>query len=296
MRCLVTGASGFVGSNLVIRLLKEGHFVFAIDNMSLRPLFDRKDFPKIINGIDWLFKSINDITPASFENIDWVFHTAAKVITHESINNPYSFFRTNVDGTANIFECARLAGVKKFIYLASGSCYGKADIIPTPETAAIKFLNPYTLTKYLGEEYVLSMGKLYNLPTISLRMFYIYGKSARQSSVFSKFAQQITNGEKLTVYGNGEQKCDYLYVDDAVDAILVAAKSNVTNDFFNIGAGKAYSVNELVSMIGKEAIHIKTNYDEPEYILADISKAKRILGWEPKISLDMGVKKTFYAI
>jgi len=291
VKCLVTGGAGFIGSHLVDRLLEDGHEVTAMGHFSpVRAinLAQHRDSPRLhlyeVDITDW-----ENIQPY-FSGVDWVFHAAASVVTRESVEEPRKYFQVNVDGTVNIFEAARIAGVRKFIYLASGSCYGHPDVISTPETTEIRLDHPYALTKYLGEQAALFLGKIYNFPVISLRMFYVYGPRTRPWNVLSVFMRQKIAGEPLTIVGDGEQRTDFIYISDAVEAIVMAANSDLSNEILNVGSGKSHTMNEFARALDGEIKYVPKRPYESDYIHADISKIQRLLGWKPKVSFEVGMK------
>lgn len=294
MRSLVTGGAGFIGSHLVERLLGDGHEVVVIDNFSTgRPenLAPFKDNPRlkfyrqdIADGDD-----LRD----RFDGVDWVFHLAALADIVPSIQRPIEYHRSNVDGTVNVLQAALAARVKRFIYAASSSCYGIPDVYPTPETAQIRPQYPYALTKNIGEQYVMHWGLVYDLPVVSLRPFNAYGPRSRTSgtygAMFGVFLAQKLNGVPFTVVGDGTQTRDFVFVSDVAKAFIAAAKSNVSGEIFNVGSGKTYSVNRIVELLGGKVVHIPKRPGEPECTYADISKIRRLLGWEPRVSLEDGI-------
>lgn len=276
MNTLITGASGFIGSHLAQRLLSDGHRVTGLDLTRGIDLSGEKNLGKY------------------FKRVDWVFHLAGYSDIVPSILRPADYHRANVTVTVNVLEASRKAGVKKFIYAASSTCYGKNPPIPTPETAPIVPQFPYALTKYVGELYALHYFQVYKLPVISLRFFNVYGPRSRVSGdygpVFSTFMAQKLAGKPFTVVGDGAQKRDFTYVSDVVDAMIVAAKSSIAGEVFNVGTGKAQSVNRLVKLLGGgKVVHIPIRPGEPEATHADITKIKKVLGWKPKISFEKGV-------
>lgn len=295
-RTIVTGGAGFIGSHLVDRLLKDGHEVIAIDNFSSgrkENLSQHKGNKKLklVKADVADFKKIEKY----FKGVDWVFHLAALADIVPSIENPLKYFRANVDGTASVLEASRLNNVKRFLYAGSSSYYGIPDVYPTPETAEVKTEYPYALTKYLGELAVMHWCKIYNLPAVSLRMFNVYGPRARTSgaygAVFGVFLAQKLAGKPFTVVGTGEQTRDFTFVSDCVGAFVLAAESNISGEAFNISAGRDHSVNEIIKLMGSgKVVHIPKRPGEPDKTLSDNSKAKNMLGWAPKISIEQGVK------
>jgi len=293
---LVTGGAGFIGSHLVDRLLADGTHVTVLDNFSTgRPqnLAHCKDEIELIEADICDFNNIK----MYFEGRDIVFHLAALADIVPSIVNPRSYYSSNVMGTMNVVEAARLAGVKKLVYTASSSCYGvpPEGCYPTSESAPIDPQYPYALTKYLGEETVLHWGKVYDLPVIALRLFNVYGPRSRTSgtygAVFGVFLAQKLDGKPYTVVGDGEQTRDFIFVSDVADAFAAAGYSDLKRGVFNVGTSNPQSVNKLVSLLGGEKIHIPKRPGEPDSTWADISKIQNQLGWSPKISFEEGVAK-----
>ena len=294
--CVVTGGAGFIGSHLVERLLADGHRVIAIDNFSTgRPenLAHLKDNPKLkLVRLD--IRDHEAVAPL-FDGADWVFHLAALADIVPSIERPTDYFNANVAGTESVLEAARRAGVRRFVYAASSSCYGIPDSYPTPETAPIRPQYPYALTKRLGEELVLHWGQVYKMPVVALRFFNVYGPRSRTSgtygAVFGVFLAQKLAGKPFTVVGDGRQTRDFTYASDVADALVCAAASDATGESFNVGSGATYSVNALVALLGGPVTYIPKRPGEPDCTFADISKIKARLGWSPKVSLEDGVKK-----
>jgi UDP-glucose 4-epimerase len=296
-RVIVTGGAGFIGSHLVERLLNEGYEVTVLDNFSTgRP--ENLDHMKGSSHLQVHRVDIADYVAIQpfFTDTDWVFHLAALADIVPSIQRPYTYHLANVNGTISVLEAARGAGVKRFIYAASSSCYGIPDQYPTPETAPVRPMYPYALTKYVGEQYVLHWSRLYKLPSISLRLFNVYGPRSRTSgtygAVFGVFLAQKLAGKPFTVVGDGKQTRDFTFVTDVVDAFIKAARSSLTEIVFNVGSDGTYSVNRLVELLDNEAgvVHIPKRPGEPDCTLADISNIKNQLGWAPEISLEQGVR------
>jgi len=296
MRALVSGAAGFIGSHLVDQLLEAGHTVIGIDNLAvgrLSNLAAALELPRFefVEG---------DVRDAAFidqvtDGVDHVFHLAAMADIVPSMENPQQYFETNVDGTFNVLEAARKHAVKRLVYAASSSCYGEPDVYPTPESAEIRPMYPYALTKRLGEEMVLHWGQTYRLPVISLRFSNVFGPRARTSgtygAVFGVFLAQKLAGKPFTVVGDGTQTRDFTYVTDVVAALIAAAQSNVRNEIMNVGSGDTYSVNRLVSLLGGPVIHIPKRPGEPDCTFADTKKIRAMLDWAPKVSFEEGVAR-----
>lgn len=294
MRCLVTGGAGFIGSHLVDCLLSAGHEVTVLDNFCtgrIQNLVQHKGDPRLTI----LEKDVSDFLSIKdyFVGVEWVFHLAARADIVPSIVSPIDYHNSNVDGTVAVLEASRRAGVKRFLYTASSSCYGIPDTYPTPETAPMRPQYPYALTKYLGEECALHWAQVYKLPAVSLRLFNVYGPRSRTSgtygAVFGVFLAQKLNGKPFTVVGNGTQTRDFTYVGDVVEAFVTAANSNITGISLNVGSGNTYSVNRLVELLGGDVVHIPERPGEPRCTQADISKVKRLLGWKPTVSFEDGV-------
>ncbi len=294
MKVLVTGGAGFIGSHLSRELFKSGHEVTVLDNLSngrkenIADLFQQPDFT--FNQVD-----IRDSEQLSdnFYGIDWVFHLAGLADIVPSIEQPKDYYETNVNGTFNVLQAAREAGVSRFIYAASSSCYGIPETYPTPESAKTKPQYPYALTKYMGEQLVMHWQQVYKMPSVCLRLFNVFGPNSRTTgaygAVFGVFLAQKINGKEFTVVGDGEQTRDFTYVSDVVKAFVKAAESNVKGEIFNVGSGGSYSINELVKLLGGEVKYISKRPGEPDCTFADTDKIKKQLGWQAKVSFPEGV-------
>jgi len=274
-------------------LSKKGHEIFVLDNFSTgrsQNLDHIADKIKLIECDISQPGQWQDI----FENVNYVFHLAALADIVPSIENPDKYYQSNVNGTFNILEACRKHNIKKIIYSASSSCYGIPDEYPTKETAEIRPQYPYALTKNLGEQLVMHWCKLYELPAISLRFFNVYGPRSRTSgtygAVFGVFLAQKLAGTPFTVVGDGKQSRDFTFVSDIVDALITAAESPINSEIINIGSDNTYSINNLVELLGGDVVNIPKRPGEPDCTWADISKAKRLLNWKPKISFEKGVE------
>ena len=289
---IVTGGAGFIGSHLVDALLAENIAVRVIDNYSTgRP----ENLAHVAGQVELI--EADFAKPGSwqklFQDTDWVFHLGALADIVPSIQRPTDYFQANVDGTFNVLEAAKNAGVKRFVYAASSSCYGIPDKYPTSEAAEISPQYPYALTKRLGEELVMHWAQLYNLPAIALRLFNVYGPRSRTSGTYGAvlgvfLAQKLAN-KPFTVVGDGTQTRDFTYVTDVANAFLTAAQSSVCEEIFNVGSGETVSVNRLVELLGGDVTYIPKRPGEPDCTFADITKIRRELKWQPKVDIKQGV-------
>lgn len=295
MKCLVTGAAGFIGSHLCELLIKQGHSVLGIDNLANGRVENLSPF----RGHSYFeFQEVDIRDRKKMDQLsykpDWVFHLAALADIVPSIESPQAYYDTNVTGTFNILEFSKAKGVKKFLYTASSSCYGLVEQFPTSELAPISAQYPYALTKYLGEELVMHWHRVYKLPALSLRLFNVYGPRSRTSgtygAVFGVFLAQKLNNKPFTVVGDGRQTRDFTFVTDVADAFYVAAQSNLIGKIFNVGSGGHYSVNYLTQLLGGEKVYIPKRPGEPDCTFADTSKIEKELGWKPKVSFEQGVE------
>ena len=295
MKIIVTGGAGFIGSHLVDALLDLNYDVVAIDNLSIGRIenishhLDKSKFT-FLNADIVDFDAIEGV----FENTDWVFHLAALADIVPSIEKPKDYYLSNSNGTFNVLEACRKHNIKRIIYSASSSCYGTPDEYPTKESAEIRPQYPYALTKNIAEQMVMHWCHLYNLPSLSLRFFNVYGPRARTSgtygAVFGVFLAQKIANKPFTVVGDGNQTRDFTFVSDVVSAILSAAESQISGEIINIGSNNTYSINHLVELLGGDVVHIPKRPGEPECTWADISKSQKLLDWKPKVSLEDGVK------
>jgi len=290
-KVIVTGGAGFIGSNLVDKLIEQGKTVIVLDNLSTGK--EKNINPKaIFHKVD--ISDQSKVKTGWFETImkgvDTIFHCAALARVQPSIENPLPFNDVNITGTLNILFAAHKAGVKRVVYSASSSAYGETEILPTPETAPTNPLSPYGLQKYVGEQYCKMFSEVYGLDTVSLRYFNVYGDRMNLEGayclVMGVFANQMLQGKPLTITNDGNQRRDFTYVGDVVNANILAASHDVplNGEVFNIGNGNNFSVNEIADMLGGEKVYGEMRV-EPFETLADNSKAKNILNWQPKGNL-----------
>lgn len=301
MKALVTGGSGFIGSHLIEKLLNDGHYVVSLDlfgasSENIKRFLPRGSFSSVYVDISAPDACERIFRLLSAYQIDVVFHLAGLADIVPSINDPLKYFKTNVLGTFNVLEAARQARVKKLMYASSSSIYGipDPDYIPTSEDAPIKPQYPYAETKYQGERWVSHYNKVYGLPTISLRLFNVYGPRARTTgtygAVFGTFLAQKINSKPFTVVGDGKQSRDFVFVTDVCDAFIKAAESEICGEIFNVGTGKPETILRLVELLGGEITYLPKRPGEPDITHADISKIKKMLNWAPKVSFEEGVK------
>jgi len=293
MNILVTGGAGFIGSHLVDALLKMNYNITVIDNFSTG---HRKNIDNFIDKIKFVECDIS--VPGNwqklFDGIDCTFHLAALADIVPSIENPNNYYQSNVNGTFNVLEACRKHNVKKIVYSASSSCYGIPDKYPTNELADIRPQYPYAMTKYLGEQLIMHWSQVYNISAISLRFFNVYGPRSRTSgtygAVFGVFLAQKLAGKPFTVVGDGTQTRDFTFVSDVVNAIIAAGESDISSEIINIGSNNTYGVNRLVELLDGDVMFIPKRPGEPDCTWADISKAREILNWMPKVNLEEGVE------
>ena len=293
-KAIVTGGAGFIGSNLVDKLIDMGVEVHIIDDLSTG--FEKNINPKaIFHKID--ISTLNpDLAWYEFKDTDVVFHLAALARVQPSIEDPIPFDNVNVSGTLRILKLAHNLGIKRFIYSASSSCYGNATKFPTPEEHPTNPLSPYGLQKYVGEQYCKMFSEVYGLDTVSLRYFNVYGERMSLEGAYKLaipiFAKQMLEDKPLTINNDGKQRRDFTYVGDVVNANILAAThpENLKGEAFNIGNGDNYSVNELADMLGGKKSY-GNKVIEPFQTLADNSKALLILDWDPKGNLKEWIKK-----
>ena len=292
-RAVVTGGAGFIGSHIVDALIEKGYEVSIIDNLvggtkeniNPRAVFYKKDI-----------RNLDDIKPI-IAGADYVFHLAALPRVQYSIEQPRETNDVNVGGTINVLIAAHEGGVKKLVYSASSAAYGDQPIMPLREDMPAHPKSPYGLQKYIGELYCRLWSEVYGLPTVCLRYFNIYGPrfnaEGAYALVIGRFLKQVAEGKPMTITGDGKQTRDFIHVSDAVRANILAAenkdnKKAGNGEIFNIGAGKNHSINTIARLIGGPVEHIPARL-EPHDTLADNSKAKKVLGWVPQISIKEGI-------
>ncbi len=292
MKIIVTGGAGFIGSHLVDALVIQGHEVHVIDDLSSG---SKENLNK-----DAIFHELDicdpDIICPIFSGVDIVFHLAANARLQQSIVDPVNTNETNVTGMLSVFTIARDSGVKRIVYAASCSAYGDTEADALSENLLPLPQNPYAVQKYVGELYARAFSKNYDIETVSLRFFNVYG--TRQSSkgayapVIPIFIEAKNSGKPLPVVGDGEQTRDFIHVSDIVRALMLASISeNVgRGEVINLGTGIETSVNKIASLVGGEVAHLPAR-KEMRRARADNSLAKKLLGFTPEVSIEEGVKE-----
>ncbi|CAN1484559.1 WcaG Nucleoside-diphosphate-sugar epimerases [Candidatus Nanopelagicaceae bacterium] len=296
MKCLVTGGAGFIGSHLVDLLLKEGHSVIALDNLSVGNM---KNLENALRQSNFEFHladvSLKSEIERFFCDVEIVFHLAGLADIVPSIENPDGYFNANVIGTYNVAQLSASANVKKVVYAASSSCYGIPEQFPTSEGSACNPQYPYALTKYLGEQVLMHWNLVYDLPVNSLRLFNVYGPRARTSgtygAVFGVFLAQKLAGKPFTRVGDGSQTRDFTYVSDVTRAFYMAGITDKVGLIMNVGSGGTYSVNRVIELLGGPVVTLPKRPGEPDCTFADISTIRKELSWEPSVDLSEGISK-----
>ncbi len=306
MPVLVTGGAGFIGSNLVDELMTQGMEVRVLDDMSegrSENLSRWKANPKF----QFIKGSILDyeLLKRAVDHVSCVFHLAADSRIQTGITDPRHAIETNVVGTSNVAEASRQSGVRRIVYSASSSAYGRRHMPDTGfcETQQTDCLNPYSVSKKAGEEIMDVYHKLYGISTVSLRYFNVYGprhqEDGRYSTVIAVFRRQLRQHKPMTIVGDGKQRRDFTFVGDVVRANMVAMMSNEVHGVINIGSGQNYSILQLASVIDNDVNgtnwmnkieYIPPRLGEAQMTLADISKAKDLLGWSPQVNLQQGLQ------
>lgn len=297
---LVTGGAGFIGSNISKRLVSQDCFVRVIDNLLTGK---KSNLAEVIDKIEFIEADMGDseVAQSAMKDIDVVFHEGALPSVPVSVENPAATHKHCVDATFTLLLAARDAGIKRFVYAASSSAYGDAPTLPKVETMPACPLSPYAVAKLTGEYYCSVFSKIFGLETISLRYFNVFGPQqdprSQYAAAIPAFVTAILKDEPPTIYGDGEQSRDFTYIDNVVDANLLAARSKRTQgEVVNIACGKAVTVNEIIDMINELlGKNVKPKYTDPrpgdvKHSLADITAAKNLIDFKPKVSFNDGLR------
>ena len=298
MKALVTGGAGFIGSHIVESLCKDSRIkkIIILDNLSTGK---KKNLKSIIKSKKIKFIKI-DILKLNqirkyFRKVAIVFHLAGNVAVLPSMLNPKKFLDNNLIGTSNVLDSMRHHKVKKIIYAASSSCYGNQGRALIKENNSINLESPYAFSKYSAEQLIIFLSKINKFNFVSLRLFNVYGprsnNNGNYASVISIFLKQKKNNRKLTIVGKGNQSRDFIYVEDVVEAFKKASLSNIKNQVFNLGTGKAVTINQVAKLIGGKKKYISTRNGDIKYSQANILKITNKLNWKPKKNLYYNLNK-----
>jgi nucleoside-diphosphate-sugar epimerase len=303
MRYLVTGGAGFIGSNTVDELVRRGDSVVVLDDLSGGK---EENLTEVRNKITFIKGSITDIEVVrkAMLEADYVLHLAARTSVPRSVKDPIDSNRINIDGTLNVLVAARDAKVKRIVFAASSSAYGETPKLPKVESMQPAPISPYGVTKFVGELYLQTFGRCYGLENVSLRYFNVFGPrqdpSSPYSGVLAKFCTAFLEETQPVIFGDGEQTRDFTYVDNAVQANLLAFEApNVSGKVFNIGVGGRYSLNYTVELLSRiSGTRLEAKHDPPRDgdirdSQADITLAQELLGYDPPVSFEEGLRRTF---
>jgi len=303
MRYLVTGGAGFIGSNIVDELVRRGHSVVVLDDLSSGK---EANLAGVRSKIELRTGNITDLgtVQAACKGADYVIHLAARTSVPKSVIDPIETNRVNIDGTLNVLVAARDAKVKRFVFAASSSAYGETPTLPKVETMPAEPISPYGVTKFVGELYAQVFGRAYGLENACVRYFNVFGPrqdpTSQYSGVLSRFMLAVIEGQPLTIYGDGEQSRDFTYVDNVVDETLRACEaSGASGKVFNGGTGARITLNQVVQLLEKiTGKKIQAKYDPPRtgdilHSQADISLATKVLGYKPLVLFEEGLKHTW---
>jgi nucleoside-diphosphate-sugar epimerase len=303
MRYLVTGGAGFIGSNIADELVRRGNEVVVLDDLSTGK---EENLAGIRGKIDFRAGTIIDLAAvqSAVKGADYVVHLAARTSVPKSVKDPIETNRVNIDGTLNVMVAARDAKVRRVVFAASSSAYGETPTLPKVETMQPEPISPYGVTKFVGELYLQVFGRVYGLENASVRYFNVFGPrqdpTSQYSGVLSRFMLAILKNESPVVYGDGEQSRDFTYIDNVVDETLRACTApGVSGRVFNGGTGARITLNQVLKMLEKiSGKKIQAQYDPPRTgdikdSQADISLARKLLGYEPLVHFEEGLKKTW---
>jgi len=303
MRYLVTGGAGFIGSNIVDELVRRGQDVAVLDDLSSGR---EENLAGVRKKIDLYVGSVTDLAAAqsACRGADYVIHLAARTSVPRSVENPLDTNHVNIDGTLNVLVAARDAKVRRLVYAASSSAYGETPTLPKVETMQPEPISPYGVTKYVGELYAQVFGRVYGLENASLRYFNVFGPrqdpTSQYSGVLSRFMLAVIEGKPPVIFGDGEQSRDFTYVENIVDETLRACEaSGASGKVFNGGTGVRITLNEVLKLIEKiTGKKISAKYDPPRsgdilHSQADISLARKVLGYEPRVGFEEGLRRTW---
>src|SRR5215469_11068699 len=296
MRFVVTGGAGFIGSNTVDELVRRGHSVVVLDDLSSGK---EENLAEVRNKITLIRGSITDIEVVrkAMHEAECVLHLAARTSVPRSVKDPLETNKVNIDGTLNVLIAARDAKVKRVVFAASSSAYGETPVLPKTENMQPVPISPYGVTKYVGELYAQIFGRCYGLENVSLRYFNIFGPrqdpSSPYSGVLARFCTAFLEDAQPVIFGDGQQTRDFTYVENAVQTNLLACEvPNLSGKVFNIGTGVRFSLNQTVELLSKiSGKQLQVKYDPPRDgdirdSLADITQARQFLGYHPQVGFE----------
>lgn len=297
MRILITGGAGFIGASLANRLVREGHQVRVLDDLSAG------DPARLAPEVHFTRGDVRDVPRlwTLLQDVNCVYHLAARVSVPESILYPRDYNDVNVGGTVSLLEAVRDVGVKRAVLTSSGAVYGEQEKQPISEKAIPHPASPYAASKVAAECYVSTIGALYGIETVILRIFNTYGPGQfvppAHPPVIPQFLKQAISGGSLVIFGDGNQTRDFVYIDDVVDALVAAGTAEgIDGKIVNVGSGQEMSINELVRklerVLGKSlnVLYNRTQSGGVSRLVADITLARKLLGFEPKVNIEKGLE------
>jgi nucleoside-diphosphate-sugar epimerase len=303
VRYLVTGGAGFIGSNLVDELVRRGHKVVVLDDLSAGK---EANLAEVRDKIDLHIGSITDLAAvqSACRGVDYVIHLAARTSVPRSVQDPLETNHVNIDGTLNVLVAARDARARRFVYAASSAAYGETPSLPKVESMPAEPISPYGVTKYVGELYAQVFGRAYGLENACIRYFNVFGPrqdpTSQYSGVLSRFMLAVIQGESPVVYGDGEQSRDFTYIENIVEETLLACeKEHASGRVFNGGTSARITINQVLLLLEKiSGKKIQAKYEQPRTgdirdSQADISLARKVLGYEPRIHFEEGLRRTW---
>lgn len=302
MRYLVTGGAGFIGSNTVDELVRRGHSVVVLDDLSSGK---EDNLAEVRNKITFIKGTITDMETVrkAMQEAEYVLHLAARTSVPRSVKDPIDTNKINIDGTLNVLVAARDAKAKRVVFAASSAAYGETPTLPKIESMQAAPVSPYGVTKYVGELYAQTFGRCYGLENVSLRYFNIFGPrqdpGSPYSGVLAKLCSCVLDGTEPVIFGDGEQTRDFTFVDNAVQANLLACEAaSASGKMFNVGTGGRYSLNHTLQLLAKiSGRPLAAKYDPPRDgdirdSQADISQAREFLGYVPQVGFEEGLTRT----
>ena len=301
-RYLVTGGAGFIGSHIVMRLVHDGAVVRVVDNLSTGQI-QRLD--RVHSAIEWVQGDLADEAVAKnvVDGMDFVVHQAAVPSVQRSLSDPLGTNQANVVGTLNLLESSRRAGIRRFVYASSSSAYGDTEVLPKHEDMPPNPMSPYALQKFVGERYCKLYYDLYGLETVNLRYFNVFGPGqdphSEYSAVIPRFINYLLTNRPITIFGDGEQSRDFTFVENVVEANLLALGAvNAAGKMCNIGCGERITLNQLVANLEEElgvkanVNHLPPKLGDVRHSLADIERARAILNYQPRVMVKEGLRRT----